>query len=263
MGVDPEAARKRAASLLSATGDRWLHTRTAAAAAAEAACTVAEENRGLLVAAAWLHDIGYVHPDPPTGFHPLDGAYLLLDEGWPRRLVSLVAHHSEARFAASAQGLERELRAFDREEGPVTDALVYADMTSGPDGRRLHLRERLDDVHRRHAGEPARLRAAKTSREPFIVLAAARVDVRLHRLGREHHPALPVRSTPEFSDLLAEPVAEQRGRDELDVHAAVHAALGMLGTATGRTELRQWSMELLANTSAGPPGSRLSDAVGD
>lgn len=95
-------------------------------AAAEAAWTVAPQDRDLPVAAAWLHDNGYAHPEPPTRFHPVDGALLLIDKGWPRRLVSLVAHHSEARFTAPAQGAaQAALASFDREPGPVTDA-VYA-----------------------------------------------------------------------------------------------------------------------------------------
>lgn len=60
------AARTLAASLLG-NGDRWLHTQTAAAGATEAACTVAPQDEALLVAAAWLHDIGYLHPHPPLG----------------------------------------------------------------------------------------------------------------------------------------------------------------------------------------------------
>lgn len=260
MDVDPEVARKRAAALLSATGDRWLHTQTAAAAAREAAITVAEEDQRLLVASAWLHDIGYFHPKPPTGFHPVDGALLLVDEGWPRRLASLVAHHSEARFGASARGFKNQLQAFDREDGPVTDALIYADMTAGPDGRRTHLRERLDDIRARHAGEPARLRAARTSREPFVVLAAARVDLRLLRLGREHHLALPVGSTKVAADLTAELAVANSGRDIFDVHAAVHAALAMLGPTSGFASLQRWSLDLLATTGSGAPAE--ADEVG-
>jgi hypothetical protein len=43
----------------------------------------------------------------------------------------------------------------------------------------------------------------------------------------------------------------------LDTHAASHAALSILGTATSPANLRVWSLALLATTSADPPGSQL------
>jgi hypothetical protein len=35
--------------------------------------TVPAADRPVLIAAAWLHDIGYAPGLPETGFHPLDG----------------------------------------------------------------------------------------------------------------------------------------------------------------------------------------------
>ncbi|MFD6855509.1 HD domain-containing protein [Streptomyces diastaticus] len=55
---------------------------------------VSEADRDLLVAAAWLHDIGYAPELRDTGSHPLDGARHLESLGAPARLVRLVAHHS-------------------------------------------------------------------------------------------------------------------------------------------------------------------------
>jgi len=62
------------------------------------AAAVADQDRWLLVYAAWLHDIGYSPEVSRTGFHPLDGARYLLSVGASADLVGAVAHHSCARF---------------------------------------------------------------------------------------------------------------------------------------------------------------------
>lgn len=46
---------------------------------------MSENDRDLLVAAAWLHDIGYAPELRDTGFHPLDGARHLEALGAPAR----------------------------------------------------------------------------------------------------------------------------------------------------------------------------------
>src|SRR6185503_17372573 len=103
--VGVTAARDLAESLLSGLPDRWSHTMAVAARAAQLAPTVAGRDRDLLVAAAWLHDIGYSEAAAVTGFHPLDGARLLDRDGWPHRIAWLVAHHSGAVFVARARGM--------------------------------------------------------------------------------------------------------------------------------------------------------------
>src|SRR5215813_14495968 len=90
---------------------------------------------GALVAAAWLHDIGYGPAVADTGFHPLDGARLLRRIGADDRVARLVAHHSCAVYEARVRGLEQDLLAeFEPEESVTYDALVFCDMTTGPDG---------------------------------------------------------------------------------------------------------------------------------
>lgn len=247
------AARETARDLLGGTSDRWWHSQAAAAAAAEAAASVDEADRDLLVAAAWVHDIGYRHPYPPTGFHPVDGARLLLDRGWPRRLAALVAHHSEARFAASARGLSAELAEFEHEGGAVTDALVYADLTAGPDGHRVTLTERFADVHRRHRAESAPLRAARRAREPHLVLSIARVEVRLRRLGAAHHDAFGAPHPPAAAVQAALRVvsARHRHRDPLDTRAALLAAGWLLPPGATPEEMGSGATRLLDLTGAG------------
>ena len=57
---------------------RWAHTQ-GVAAQARTLKPILGKNTDLLVAAAWLHDIGYAPDLVDTGFHPLDGARFLSD----------------------------------------------------------------------------------------------------------------------------------------------------------------------------------------
>lgn len=180
-----------AGSLIPHGSKRWRHSRSAAEAAAEAGQVLTRDEARLLVSAAWVHDIGYHHPAPPTGFHPIDGAELVLEAGWPPRLAALVAHHSEARFMAAPRGLQAALNMWPHEAGLVTDGLVYADMTAAPGGGRVTVPERLADIRRRHRGEAPERCAARALREPHLLLAAARVDVARLTAGFVSHLAFP------------------------------------------------------------------------
>lgn len=171
--------------LLSDTPDRLAHSMLAGRQAQRVCNTVAPADRELLVAAALLHDIGYSPMLVRTGFHPLDGANYLASLGAPDRLASLVAHHSEARYLAAACALDRELSRFRREEGPVTDALVYADMTSGPAGTPMTISARLADIATRHNSENPELRAARRARMPHLVAAGERVQARIAMASHE------------------------------------------------------------------------------
>jgi hypothetical protein len=70
-----EAARDLASDLLGDLDGRWRHTRSVARRAADATTAVPQADRPVLVAAAWLHDIGYASTLRASGFHPLDGAW--------------------------------------------------------------------------------------------------------------------------------------------------------------------------------------------
>ena len=109
---------------------RWQHVQAVANKAERVADAVPPEDREILVAAAWLHDIGYGPGLTDTGFHPLDGARFLRRIGASDRVARLVAHHSCAVYEAKVRGLERELlREFELEESITYDALVFCDMT--------------------------------------------------------------------------------------------------------------------------------------
>lgn len=172
-------ARDLAQTLLESNPERWRHTAGVARRAEAAAVTLTDsDDVETLIAAAWLHDIGYAAPLRRTGFHPLDGARHLDRSGWPPRLVALVAHHSDARSVARLQGLSAELSAYPREDSPVADALTYADQTVGPDGQSMTLAERFADMLHRH-GPNSPNAVAHPVREPTLRAAVDRVQRRL------------------------------------------------------------------------------------
>ena len=127
MALEPWA-KSQAEQLIGPLGDRWTHVQVVADAARRVATVLPNEDRDVLVAAAYLHDIGYAPSLNRLGFHPVDGALFLRAHG-QERLACLVAHHSGARFEAEERELVDELAAFPVEDGPVMDALSFADMT--------------------------------------------------------------------------------------------------------------------------------------
>jgi hypothetical protein len=108
-----------------------------------------EEERELLLAAAYLHDIGYAPELRKTGFHPLDGASYIRSCGH-ERLAYLVAHHFAARFEAQLRGCEPLLNTFLRERSPLFDALEYCDCTTGPTGEHISLKQRAAEIRSRY-----------------------------------------------------------------------------------------------------------------
>ncbi|BBH68689.1 metal-dependent phosphohydrolase, HD subdomain protein [Actinoplanes sp. OR16] len=169
-----EAAQVLAETLLGDSGNRWRHTAGVAERAADLArCLGLDED--LLVAAAWLHDIGYAAPLVETGFHPIDGARHLTREGWPARVAGLVAYHSGARFVADVRGLASELAEFPDERTIVADVLTYADQTVGPRGDRVDPEARYTEMLHRHG--PCSFNAlADPVRRPHLQAVTARVE---------------------------------------------------------------------------------------
>jgi putative nucleotidyltransferase with HDIG domain len=170
-------AQQTAAWHLGPLGDRWRHTVAVAERAADLAEPLGLE-ADVLVAAAWLHDIGYAPVAVATGFHPLDGARYLSRQLWPMRVAALVAHHSGARFVATARGLGWALSAYPREDGLMSDALAYADQTVDPAGRRVTPAGRRAEALRRHGAGSWYARTDHV-RGPHLRAAEARVERRL------------------------------------------------------------------------------------
>jgi hypothetical protein len=82
--------------------------------------------------------------------HQIDGARYLAREGYPERLLALVAHHSAATDEATHRELLSHLEVWPRERSPLADALWTADMTTGPRGEALTYDQRLSEILARY-----------------------------------------------------------------------------------------------------------------
>ena len=175
-------------SVLYFNPDRLAHSQAAARRAELLALAVDRESAPLLVAAAWLHDIGYAPGLRDTGYHPIDGARYLQSLGWPPAICNLVAHHSGARFVATVLQLDRQLDPYPFSQDAISDALTVADQTTGPRGEAMTVEQRMSDMLRRH-GPNSPNALANPLRERYIRSAATRVAERLERRGvdRAHH----------------------------------------------------------------------------
>lgn len=158
--------------------ERWQHTKAVAAQAVAVAVTVPKADQKVLIAAAWLHDIGYTRRLKKTGFHPLDGAIYLRANGWDARIVALVAHHSGARFVPVERGFAALMAQFPFEDSPVSDALTYADQTRGPYGQPMSVPYRINEAITRH-GPNSPNALARIDRVPYLLAVASRVEERL------------------------------------------------------------------------------------
>lgn len=158
---------------------RWAHTKAVAAAAERLARVIAPRHTDDIVAAAWLHDIGYSPELVVTGFHPIDGARYAIGAGFPSNIASLIAHHTGAVIEARERGLSDQLAVF---EFPVDEAelaiLSCADLCTGPDGAPVDPGERIAEVLQRYPADDPVHRAISTSGPVLVdqarlVLAAA------------------------------------------------------------------------------------------
>ncbi|MDN3241817.1 HD domain-containing protein [Glycomyces tritici] len=149
-----EAFETSRAALQEALPRRWAHVQAVGAKAlAVGPKILSEPDADALAIAAILHDIGYAPSIVDTGFHPLDGARWLQRHGWDARIVNLVANHSCACLEADERDLRAELGEFPNEKTLITDALLYCDMTTGPDGQDFEIEERLAEIKSRYGPE--------------------------------------------------------------------------------------------------------------
>jgi hypothetical protein len=175
-----ERAAAVAADQLAATlPRRWGHVRAVAAKAERISHVVSEPD--ILVAAAWLHDVGYAPGIADIGLHSLDGARWLLRHGWDKRVAGLVAHHSCALFEAVERGFAMTLvEEFPQESSDVADALWFSDMTTGPDGQDFSVRDRMAEIRQRYGPDDIVTRFWRHA-EPTLLEAVSRTEARLER----------------------------------------------------------------------------------
>ena len=173
--VSVVAAEQIAEQLLAASlPRRWRHVRSVARRARWVASNLQLSDD--LVAAAWLRDIGYAPQLVATGFHPLDGARYLRSVGMDDQVVSLVAYHSCAPVEAKVRGLDADLASeFSPGEPALTDALLYCDRTTGPDGDYVRPADRLVEIRGRCGPDDEVTRFVELA-APEIVATAARVE---------------------------------------------------------------------------------------
>ena len=127
-----DRARARAAELFVESPDLFEHSARTARVATDLARRIPRSRATDVVAAAWLHDIGYATPAQRTGFHPLDGALFLMADHWPERIVRLVAHHSLAALEAPFYGVGHHLSVIEVVSGVDAEILTTADLLAGP-----------------------------------------------------------------------------------------------------------------------------------
>jgi hypothetical protein len=149
VGQVEDAAEQAKSLLAESLPRRWRHVRSVGRRAAWAASKLSLCDD--LVAAAWLHDVGYAAGLIDTGFHPLDGARFLRRWGVEESVVRLVAHHSCARIEAEVRGLGEVLAAeFSPGDPLLADVLLYCDMTTGPGGDYVRPADRLVEIRGRY-----------------------------------------------------------------------------------------------------------------
>jgi hypothetical protein len=148
---------------------RWAHTQGVAATARRLAPILGDDAE-LLEASAWLHDIGYAPGLAHVGFHPLDGARYLRDsENGSPALCGLVAYHTGAIHEARERGLDADLeREFTPPPQLLADALTYCDITTGPDGNSLDVRDRLADIQDRYGPDHPVSKAVRRASASYI-----------------------------------------------------------------------------------------------
>ncbi|MBS1691205.1 MAG: HD domain-containing protein [Actinobacteria bacterium] len=153
---------------------RWSHTIGVASAAADLADILAPEDADTIVAAAWLHDIGYAPDLISTGFHPIDGAaYLATHTVTRAEVINLVAHHTGA---ARERGLHDALAGYPAPAGASLAILSCADLCTGPDGAPVDPGGRNAEVLTRYpAGHPVH-RAVSASGPGLVADARAILD---------------------------------------------------------------------------------------
>jgi hypothetical protein len=166
-GLLAQRAQREAEARLAGQPRRLAHVRGVVTAAQQVGRHFDAQTADCLVAAAWLHDIGYAPSVRRTDFHPLDGAVFARSAGFGEGVASLVAFHSGAHLEASERG-SQGLSEFRDPPSDVLDALTFCDLTTGPDGSPVSAQDRLSDVLTRYGPEDPVHRAVDAGRDELL-----------------------------------------------------------------------------------------------
>lgn len=194
MGSLVAAAQLLAHDLLAPTlPSRWAHVKAVGDRARRFQPVHDPAMAEILVAAAYVHDIGYSPRVASTGFHPLDGARYLRGRRYPEEVACLVAHHTCSRMEAELRELDADLDAeFPRNDALPHDELLFCDLTTGPTGQSLSVDERLTDIRRRYGpGDPVRVFIERAEGE--LRAAAHRAQAKLARPTGVARPSAPTK----------------------------------------------------------------------
>ncbi|MCL4234081.1 MAG: Cof-type HAD-IIB family hydrolase, partial [Deltaproteobacteria bacterium] len=133
-----------------------------------------------LVAAAYLHDVGYAPDVSQTGFHQLDGAVWCAHRGYSDELVTAVLTHSGAPEEAALDPRVRDVYASlpPIEPSLLADALTFCDLRTSPTGERITANERLREIAARYGAEHIVTRSQPAA-EPRMRAARMRVMARI------------------------------------------------------------------------------------
>jgi HD superfamily phosphodiesterase len=145
-------AKNEAETLLIDMPQRLKHIKSVGKRAEYVSKILDESDREILIAAAYLHDIGYSEKLNKTNFHPLDGAVYLKNKGL-ERIASLVAHHSCAENEAKLVGIYDKLSEFKCDDELVLNALSYCDWTTSPFGEKVTVEERINEIIERFGAD--------------------------------------------------------------------------------------------------------------
>lgn len=157
---------------------RWAHVQGVASRAAEVTSSLGCPSAEEIVAAAWLHDVGYADSIAMSGFHPVDGARFARGEGFPESVVSLIAYHTGAEEEAAQRGLSASLAAFGAPAAEALDVVTFCDLTTSVDGALTDAHARIAEILDRYEpGDP--VHRAVSASAPRLLASVSRVESRL------------------------------------------------------------------------------------
>lgn len=171
-------ARAIAEARLESLPRRWAHVQGVAARATELTSSLGCPSVEEIVAAAWLHDVGYADTVAVTGFHPVDGALFARSEGFPELVVSLIAFHTGAEEEAAQRGLSTALVEFIPPSLDALDVVTFCDLTTSVNGAPTDAHARIAEILNRYEPDDPVHRAVSTS-APRLLASVSRVESRL------------------------------------------------------------------------------------